>query len=230
MTLTDLHTQWQDTPDYHSHVHELFSDLVNQDWKLCDHRDFVEKGYGFGERSFWWLWKLLCDEQESGFSFLEIGVYKGATLSLVKLLRPDATVHGVTPLSPEGGYGESDYMNDIKTLHEYFGQDIPAIIHGSSHEKWVIQTVRDMGKWDIVYIDGDHSYEGCLADLTDYSPSVRVGGYLVMDDSNTNLDMPWGYFRGHKEVTEAKLTWLKTQTDFEFVCNVVHISVFRRVK
>ena len=37
---------------------------------------------------------------------------------------------------------------------------------------------------DLLYVDADHSYEGCLADLMAWTPHVRPGGWLVGDDYN----------------------------------------------
>jgi predicted O-methyltransferase YrrM len=38
---------------------------------------------------------------------------------------------------------------------------------------------------DFVYIDGDHSYEGVMKDLTLYYPKVKKGGYLAGHDFDT---------------------------------------------
>ena len=35
---------------------------------------------------------------------------------------------------------------------------------------------------DFVYIDGDHSYEGCSSDIRLYSPKLKLGGFLIGDD------------------------------------------------
>jgi hypothetical protein len=35
---------------------------------------------------------------------------------------------------------------------------------------------------DLLYIDGDHSIEGCFADFLTYTPYVRAGGYIVLHD------------------------------------------------
>ena len=36
--------------------------------------------------------------------------------------------------------------------------------------------------FDLIYIDADHSYEGCLRDIEDWYPKVRKGGFLLGDD------------------------------------------------
>lgn len=57
------------------------------------------------------------------------------------------------------------------------------------------------GKWpeissagiDLLYIDGDHSIEGCLADFKLFSPHLNPGGFIVLHDiypANCSCDGP----------------------------------------
>jgi predicted O-methyltransferase YrrM len=39
-------------------------------------------------------------------------------------------------------------------------------------------------EFDVMFIDGDHSYEGCLKDFKKYSPHLRIGGFLLFDDQD----------------------------------------------
>lgn len=229
MTLNDLKSTWQDTADYHKDNHEFFCQFVNDDPLLDAHRTYVEQHiWGFGERSFWYLWKLIMDALPEEPKILEIGVFRGATLSLWGLLNSNAEIYGITPLDTSGDVWESDYAADIKKIHDDFDLAQPIIIKGKSQEANVISQAK--GKYDLVYIDGLHTYEGCLADLENYAPMVKKEGYLVIDDANTDMSMPWGYFQGIFDVTEAKKTWFsKTNGEWEFVCSVVHIAVYRRV-
>jgi hypothetical protein len=36
--------------------------------------------------------------------------------------------------------------------------------------------------FDLVYIDADHTYEGCYRDIVDWYPKVKKGGFLLGDD------------------------------------------------
>jgi predicted O-methyltransferase YrrM len=44
------------------------------------------------------------------------------------------------------------------------------------------QDVQVTGQIDLLFIDGDHSYEGCLGDVMKYVPAVRPGGYFILHD------------------------------------------------
>lgn len=60
----------------------------------------------------------------------------------------------------------------------------PIIVRGDSHQQSTINTVKDslQNKIDLLFIDGDHSYNGVRKDFTDYSPLVRKGGWIAFHD------------------------------------------------
>lgn len=227
--LEKLKLDWEDTPEHHKLVHEQFIKNVNSVDKLKAHRDFVEQNaFGFGERSFWWLWKLLCAELPKDASMLEIGVFRGATLSVWKLLRPYAKVFGVTPLDTSGDVWESDYKADIAKIHEEFNLPHPHIFHGRSDNNKLILAVTSF-LYDCVYIDGDHSYDGAYHDLETYAPVVKQGGYLVIDDACNDMHMPFGFFQGIDTVTQATLDYMADNSaNWDFITNVVHLRIYKR--
>ena len=228
MNLTELKENWQDTPEYHKHIHELFTQLVNNDPILKKHRDYVEQNiWGFGERSFWWMWKLILDELQEQAKLLEIGVFRAATLSFWRILKPDAGIIGVTPLDTSGDVWESNYADDIWKIHEDFDIEQPTIVAYRSESDSALKIVRACSNnYDCVYIDGLHTHEGALIDLKNYAPMVRSGGFLVIDDCCCDMHMPFGYFQGIETVNSAFDEWDKS--DFEFVFNCVHLRVMRK--
>lgn len=236
MNLTDLKTQWQDTPQYHTHISELFTQLVNNDPELCSHRDFVEQNaFGFGERAFQYLWDLIIQDIPEDFSFCEVGVFRGQIVSLVKLLadRQGKSVsrYAVTPLSPIGIGWESDYGADIERIHDEFGLKKDYVVYkGLSDNETVLTDAWNTSPYSIVYLDGGHEYKTALFDLNVYSEMVAKGGYLVIDDCNCDMNFPpTGFFTGIDTVTAAKLKWLEGNgSDWEFIFSVVHISIFKR--
>jgi len=236
MTLTDLKNSWVDEPDYHKQIHESFCEKVNADAELKAHRDFIEANvFGMGERSFQWLWKLIVDELPNWFTFLEIGVHKGQILSLIRILadrsKKECDIAGITPMDGTGtGWIEDDYEGDIAKIHDHFELEHPALCQRLSFHSDAVSFGKRNGPYDCLYIDGDHSFEGALFDLTTYAPMIKSGGFLVVDDAACSTRQPFGYFQGIEPVCKALDEWLQSDIakEYEFFGNVVHVMVYKR--
>lgn len=231
-TLEDLIFSYKNTQESHRLIHETLVRKTNEEPKLKELRDWVETNiWGFGERSFYWMFKLLCDRLPENMTFLEIGVFRGQTLALIKTIKPKAKIVGITPLDSTGDHWESDYEADIKKLHKTFNLCNPNIIKGLSTDETIIGKAIEFARYyyDVVYIDGGHAYDVIKWDLSKYPYMVKIGGYLVVDDCCNNLDIPMGMFAGIETVTQAVSEWEETQTDFKLLFSVVHIKVYQRV-
>ena len=236
-TLSDAKNYWQDTIENAKEINEAFTEKVNNNPILNEHRTFVENHvFGFGERSFGWMWNLLVKEMPKDFTFLEIGVFKGQTLSLVKLLadqqKKKVKRYGITPLSTEGGLWESDYAKDIATIHEQFAltKDYE-ILQGLSEDAAIIHKASKL-KLDILYIDGGHDERHITNDIDNYAHLVKKGGYMIIDDCCNSFKQPFGYFQGIDIVTKVvdkKLPPFTESKDWEFIFSVVHNRVYKRI-
>jgi hypothetical protein len=71
---------------------------------------------------------------------------------------------------------QQNYDATLKRLTPYPGAEIMRML---SHEAAAL--VPD-GALDFVYIDAEHTYDACLADLRAWSPKVRSGGIVSGDD------------------------------------------------
>ncbi len=208
----------------HLELHNYYCQKTNEVPELKALRDFVEqKAFGFGERSFYWMWKLIVDELPDHFSLLEIGVFRGQTLALVQMLAQLAgktcSVYGVTPLDTTDGHWESDYKSDIHFLHNYFALNQPTIIEGLSTEPEIIEAVKVLKSFDVVYIDGGHTYDVAKSDVINYAPLAKQ--YLVIDDCCNDLDIPFGMFPGIQSVTDAVRDTIETPHSYSVVHNKV---------
>lgn len=242
MTLEKHAADWQDSEAHALMLRDEFVEFVRADPGLDAHRSFVEKHvYGFGERAFHWLWKLIVDTMPTTFSFLEIGVYKGQVLSLIRLLadRTDrsALIIGVTLLSKFAGvtgqfldHPDEDYGAHIATLHDHFALEHPLLIVGDSTCPDIKQRAAANGPYDIVYVDGCHEYEYVKEDLLHYPTLVRPGGYLVVDDASCYLKQPFGFFQGIEPVCRAVRAVIEPDPNWEHLLAIVHNRVFRRIK
>lgn len=234
-TLNELETTWVNSAAYAKGLHDSFCALVNANPKLKEFRDYVEQHvYGFGERSFIWMWKLITQELPPDFRFMEIGVYKGQILALMRMLSHKATIYGITPLDVSGGMAYRNYEQDIIDLHERF--NIPCaykLFKGRSDDTDIIDQVMNVVPClDVLYIDGGHGYDEAKQDILIYSPLVREGGYLVIDDcANNNFAHKHGMFMGVQEVSNAVDSILPPATDnieWQHIGSVVHNRIWRR--
>lgn len=231
--IIDLQLCWKDTKESHKEIAEALAHRTNQIPQLKAHRDFVESNsFGFGERPFVYMHKLLVDEMPSEFTFMEIGVYKGAILSLYRLLADmsgkKVKRYGVTPLSTAGNFEDSDFGKDIKTIHDQFGLEKDYIIlKGLSNDPEIISEVVNY-RYDILYIDGGHDYKTVTKDLLYYTALINKGGFLVIDDCANDLDLPENYFFGIESVTQAVNDFDLPSKGFEFLFSVGHNKVYKK--
>ena len=215
-----------------------YTDKVNADQELKAYRDWIEANiFGFGERCFLWMWNDIIARMPQEFTFMEIGVFRGQILGLVKLLaeRHGKKVRriGITPLDTTDGHWESDYEADIKKLHDTFNiaNDYELITLDSTNP--VAINLASQNPPDVLYIDGGHTYEVVKSDLTNYIPILKVGGTLVIDDCNNAIPMPWGYFQGIQSVSLAVDEVLPREGSTEYwkhELNLVHNRVLTKLK
>jgi len=126
---------------------------------------------------------------------LEIGTLFGIGLIMVYEYAKQRfdNVH-ITALDPlEGYYSKNvrdiitdEAINEGNLRHnlEVAGVDEAdfSLIKALSTSKKAIKSARQKGEYDVLIIDGDHSYNGVKADFTLYLPFVSTGGYIIFDD------------------------------------------------
>lgn len=121
-------------------------------------------------------------------SVLEIGSGTGATMAAIaRVADENAELISIDLPNEQFEYGISDEAVE-RTVQEslWQGQSFE-LIRKNSHE--ALEEVE--GKtFDLLILDGDHSYEGTLRDFMDYSPLVRPGGLIVIHDILGNEDVP----------------------------------------
>lgn len=115
---------------------------------------------------------------------VEIGTARGGTLLLLtRVASYDATIVSVDlPGGPFGGGYRRTHANLIRS----FARDRQKIhlVRGNSHSASTVDRVRAIlgGQADCLFIDGDHTYDGVLADFEKYSPLVSADGLIAFHD------------------------------------------------
>lgn len=116
---------------------------------------------------------------------LEIGTDKGGTFWLwCKVAEPNATIISID--LPGGDYGVGYSLDDVKRFRTWAKPDQKLhFLMKDSHDmatKDEIVKILDGQEVDVLFIDGDHRYEGVSADFSMYSPLVKKGGLVVFHD------------------------------------------------
>src|SRR5580692_7385179 len=114
--------------------------------------------------------RVLLDAASDARRVVEIGVYEGASaLALVEMLGSDAELHlidpyGMHPDALPGGWGASEWATrrTVSSARRRRGRAAPVV-------RWHVALSHDVaarwhGEVDLVFIDGDHSEQGCELD------------------------------------------------------------------
>jgi predicted O-methyltransferase YrrM len=150
---------------------------------------------------------------------VEIGVWHGVTTKRLRsAMDPQGVLSAVDPF-PVGRLGFS--VQQHIAHHE-----VESIANG--HINWVRTTgaaaARDHQPVDFVFIDGDHSELGLLADWRAWSPLVETGGIVALHDSRSTPERPIDDAGSVKVTNEVILH----DARFDVVDTVDSLTVLRR--
>lgn len=116
---------------------------------------------------------------------LEIGTANGGTFFLFsRVASPDGVLISVDLPSGRFGGGYPEWRIPLYKSFATHNQQI-SLIRKDSHALSTLRAVRAVlegRRLDLLFIDGDHTYEGVKKDFQMYSPLVRKGGIVAFHD------------------------------------------------
>ena len=164
------------------------------------------------------LWLV---EEHAPKTVCEIGTYAGGTLyCFCRLAQPDATIVSIDkPMGRFGGGYTDERAEEIQKLFPREQQTV-TLIRADSHlpaTREQLQGILGGAQLDLLFIDGDHTYEGVRSDFEMYSPMVRAGGMVgfhdILDhnpDSGCEVSTYWNEIKDdyeHVELAVAPYRW-----------------------
>jgi len=159
-------------------------------------------------------------------TFLEIGIYGGATLlSLYDLAKENGIkIYGIDPhdkIEIYNGKSKEEVSDDIKHKAKNLFEDIRINLENIIKKYNLndqITYLNDVSQnvvnkfendsIDVLHIDGDHSTEGVYNDLLLYYPKVRMGGVIICDDA----DWPSVFVGIHKFCSDNNIKYSRHNT------------------
>jgi len=181
--------------------------LRNMHWYYENQERFSKEGFTFSrfektkrlaQLNVWDLWNLFSYAKRipSGGTYLEIGNHVGGSL----LCAYEAT---------RASDSSVNFIAIQPAVTEQLLRNIEAIPHFR-----LIKSKSDIAKnqienssIDLLFIDGDHSYEQCKRDIENYWPKLKEGGVLLGHDYHRNY---LGVIRAVNEIfTQEAVTLFK---------------------
>jgi len=123
----------------------------------------------------------------------------------------------------DAGYGENDAnhwtgkgywkTNDGLNCFKNFGLE--------KQIKVFVQTTREFKqkhqnkKYDYIYIDGDHSYQGVKLDFQSFWPSLNKKGYMLFHDVSVKGKLPEGNYGVYKLFTQLSKKYPSIKIDYQ---------------
>lgn len=157
---------------------------------------------------------------------LEIGTARGGTLFLFSRVAVlDAVIISLD--LPRGHYGGGYQKWKIELFKSFaLPKQKIFLIRGSSHDIKSLNKVRKIlknNKLDLLYIDGDHSYEGVKRDFEMYKSLIKKGGIIAFHDivpiknPEFEVDKFWNIIKDLYEYEEIVEDWNQDLAGFGII-------------
>jgi predicted O-methyltransferase YrrM len=156
---------------------------------------------------------------------IEIGRYKGgSTLIIAAAMHGEGCLWSVDIGEKEARLAQNEqirtYDEQIRDRLRDLKLNNVELVVGDSFKVAI-----DTGPVDLVFIDGDHSYEGVRNDFERFGRRVRVGGAVLFDDAFDE-----GIFATHSDTVGRLVQEIIAQGDFELVKSVNRLAHLGRIR
>ena len=147
--------------------------------------------------------------KKSKYGIIEIGILFGSTSKILSESNPNVQVYGIDPLIP-------DSMNKKLIGTKQKIKDNTAHLKNFNFINDYSYNVIDSWdkKFDYLFIDADHKYDGVKKDFEDWFLKLEKGGYVSLHDSAMNRKGPQ-YWPGPSQLADElifdeRLKYIKT--------------------
>lgn len=175
------------------------------------------------------LWALLAKTYNWPIEIVGISPLEGSPLEKTSVLRQIKMIlsRKYRERAKNGDFYENEpYESIIRQLFDKMSLNYSSIqiLKGFSNDQKILKEVENR-QFEIIYVDGDHTYQGALHDFKVFGKKVVKGGWLVADDAGCNLPGT-KFWKGHEAVSRA--VEALPDLGFQNVLNVGHNRVYEK--
>ena len=157
--------------------------------------------------------------------YLEVGIWGGGTIHYLKGLAKTTSFTGIDlfedfVLSEENTHGSGTYT--MQAVQSFLGNDIHLIKGQSSSE---LSKLTD--RYDHIFIDGDHSYNGLMADFNAAKNLLTPNGQISFHNCSTYI-WPDFYYVQKDGGPWRVIQELKVLPEWRLVAEVERVCVLSR--
>ncbi len=173
--------------------------VLRQGTKMIPIRKFIHIDGWLTPAEAFAIYALVSEQKKPHQTVVEIGSWLGKSSYVIARAMGSlegSRLHCIDPFDGKGGESEQGHYDVLKekikaqsgSLQETFIQNMRSlgvfarikVLPGYSHDYHEAFTA----EIDILFIDGNHEYEAVLQDYRQWSPKVKVGGFILFHDVN----------------------------------------------
>ena len=120
----------------------------------------------------WEMEYLFTVARRARRGIIETGRFNGGSCFLMACAAPDVPIYSID-IAPQN----DGLLRQLFQQHGV-GKNVDLIVGDSQKTKYP-----QIGAVDLLFVDGDHSYDGCLNDMVNWYDHLQPNGHLVVHDS-----------------------------------------------
>jgi predicted O-methyltransferase YrrM len=120
----------------------------------------------------WEMEYLFSVTRRARRGIIETGRFNGGSCFLMACAAPDVPIYSID-------YGpQNDDLLRQKFKEHGVGAKVDLIVGDSQRAKYP-----QIGDVDVLFVDGDHTYDGCMNDMVNWYDNLVVNGHLILHDA-----------------------------------------------
>lgn len=120
--------------------------------------------------------------------YTEIGTFCGGSASLMMSHNYETVLHCIDPLHVISNQYDIVKNNIVRFNKNNY--EVNVYKKFSNDKNFIEELINSNFTTDILFIDGDHSYNGVINDFNNFEQFVNKKGYIVFDDYNDYMYSP----------------------------------------